>query len=153
MLFRRVGLPVLFLLFALTCVAAPPDDLQQATNGLASSVLTGPAMTTLRELTDGFGGRLTGSPAYERSAEWAAAKFRSYGIKDVQLEPFTIPNGWQRGYARAEMSTPLHRDLHVESLGWAPSTPRVELNPIWLCLQISLRPMSRTRPPRSKITS
>jgi carboxypeptidase Q len=123
MLFRRVGLPVLVLLFTLTCVAAPPDDLQQATNRLASSVLTGPAMSTLRELTDTFGGRLTGSLAYEHSAEWAAAKFRSYGIKDVQLEAFTIPNGWQRGYARAEMAIPLHRPLHVESLGWAPSTP------------------------------
>jgi carboxypeptidase Q len=80
-------------------------------------------MTTLRELTDGFGGRLTGSPAYEHSAEWAAARFRSYGIKDVRLEAFTIPNGWQRGYAHAEMLTPLQRPLHVESLGWAPSTP------------------------------
>lgn len=120
----RTVLAATVLLFALTGAAAPPDEVQQTANGLASSILMGPAMITLRELTDGFGGRVTGSPAYEHSAEWAAAKFRSYGIKDVRLEAFTIPRGWQRGYARAEMLTPLQRPLHVESLGWAPSTPK-----------------------------
>ena len=123
MTFRRCGWFASILLLTLTCNAAPPDEIQQTANGLTSSILTGPAMATLRELTDGFGGRVSGSPAYERSAEWAAAKFRSYGIKNVRLEPFTIPSGWQRGSASAEMLAPLRRPLHVESLGWAPSTP------------------------------
>jgi carboxypeptidase Q len=123
MIFRQIRLLSILLFLSLTCTAAPPDDVQQTANAMASSVLTGPAMTTLRELADGFGGRISGSPAYERSAEWAAAKFRSYGIKDVRLEPFTIPHGWERGYARAEMLAPLQRPLHVESMGWAPSTP------------------------------
>ena len=121
---RRLVLSISLLFFVtLTSFAAPPDELLRTTNGLASSILTGPAMSTLQELTDGYGGRVTGTPAYEHSAEWAAAKFRSYGIKDVRLEPFTIPAGWQRGYARAEMLAPLARPLHVASLGWAPSTP------------------------------
>jgi hypothetical protein len=90
---------------------------------LAGSVYTGPSMETLRELADGFGGRLSGSPAHNRAAEWAAAKFRSFGIQNVRLEPFTMPNGWQRGWARGEMLAPLARPLHVESTGWAPSTP------------------------------
>jgi carboxypeptidase Q len=55
--------------------------------------------------------------------EWAAAKFRSYGILNVKLEAFTMPNGWQRGSAHGEMLAPMARPLHVESLGWAPSTP------------------------------
>jgi hypothetical protein len=80
-------------------------------------------MTTLGDLADGIGGRLTGSPAYVRSTEWAAAKFRSYGIENVRLEPFTIPAGWQRGTASAAMLSPLSRPLYVASLGWAPSTP------------------------------
>jgi len=90
---------------------------------LAGAVYTGPSMETLRELADGFGGRLSGSPAHNRAAEWAAAKFRSFGIQNVRLEPFTMPNGWQRGWARGEMLAPMPRPLHVESLGWAPSTP------------------------------
>jgi carboxypeptidase Q len=123
MIYRRIVLSVCLLLLTLTCTAASPDDLQQTANSLTGSIVTGPAMNTLRELTDGFGGRLSGSPAYEHSAEWAAAKFRSYGIRDVRLEAFTIPHAWQRGYARAEMLSPLSRPMHVESLGWAPSTP------------------------------
>lgn len=66
---------------------------------------------------------MTGTPAYQRSAEWAAGQFRAMGIKNVRLEPFTIPSGWDRGYARGRMLAPMERHLHVESLGWAPSTP------------------------------
>lgn len=98
-------------------------DVRDTAYKLAGSVYTGPSMETLRELADGFGGRLSGSPAHNHAAEWAAAKFRSFGIQNVRLEPFTMPNGWQRGWARGEMLTPLSRPLHVESLGWAPSTP------------------------------
>jgi carboxypeptidase Q len=100
-----------------------PAEVKAATDQLASSVFTGPAMSTLRELSDGIGGRLTGSPAYVRSTEWAAAKFRSYGITDVRLEPFTIPAGWQRGTASGAILTPMARPLNLASLGWSPSTP------------------------------
>jgi hypothetical protein len=116
---------VLLLLLACTwfCEASPANDLEQNAPRISASVYNGPAMDTLRELTDSFGGRLSGSPAYEKAAEWAEAKFRSYGIQNVTLEPFTIPNGWQRGSASGRMLAPLDRPLHVESLGWAPSTP------------------------------
>jgi carboxypeptidase Q len=81
-------------------------------------------MNSLEELTDSIGGRLAGSPAYDRAAAWAAAKFRSYGIQDVRLEPFTIPNGWQRGWAHGQITEPIVRHLTIESVGWGPSTPR-----------------------------
>jgi hypothetical protein len=103
--------------------AQQPSELKPVTDRLAASIYNGPSMTTLGELADGIGGRLTGSPAYVRSTEWAAAKFRSYGIENVRLEPFTIPAGWQRGTASGAMLSPLSRPLYVASLGWAPSTP------------------------------
>jgi carboxypeptidase Q len=93
------------------------------TDRLSAAIFAGPSMSTLEELADGIGGRLTGSPAYVRATEWAAAKFRSYGVENVRLEPFTIPAGWQRGTASGAMLSPLARPLHVASLGWAPSTP------------------------------
>ena len=98
-------------------------DTKSATDRLVASIYTGPSMRTLGELADGIGGRLTGSPAYVRSTEWAAAKFRSYGIENVRLESFTMDAGWQRGTAAGEMLSPLSRPLHVASLGWSPSTP------------------------------
>jgi hypothetical protein len=103
--------------------AQQPSDMKPVTDRLAASIYNGPSMTTLGDLADGIGGRLTGSPAYVRSTEWAAAKFRSYGIENVRLEPFTIPAGWQRGSASGAMLSPLSRPLYVASLGWAPSTP------------------------------
>ena len=115
------------LLLLQVSLAQPLEPLNNDTRGaadqLAGSVYTGPGMSTLRELSDGFGGRLTGSPAYSRAAEWAAGKFRSYGIANVKLEPFTIPNGWVRGTANGELLAPVARPLHLESLGWSPSTP------------------------------
>jgi hypothetical protein len=101
----------------------PPSEMKPVTDRLAASIYNGPSMATLGELADGIGGRLTGSPAYVRSTEWAAAKFRSYGIENVRLEPFTIQAGWQRGTASGAMLGPLSRPLNLASLGWAPSTP------------------------------
>jgi len=113
----------LLLAAAVQLSAQVSPDVRDTAYKLAGSVYTGPSMETLRELADGFGGRLSGSPAHNRAAEWAAAKFRSFGIQNVRLEPFTMPNGWQRGTAHGEMLAPLARPLHVESMGWAPSTP------------------------------
>ncbi len=100
-----------------------PSEMKTVTDRLSASIYNGPSMTTLGELADGIGGRLTGSPAYVRSTEWAVAKFRSYGIENVKLDPFTIPAGWQRGTATGAMLSPLSRPLNVASLGWGPSTP------------------------------
>ena len=99
------------------------SEIKPVTDQLAASIYNGPSMTTLGELADGIGGRLTGSPAYVRSTEWAAAKFRSYGITNVRLEPFTIPAGWERGTASGSILAPLPRPLNLASIGWAPSTP------------------------------
>jgi len=98
------------------------SDLKPVADQLAGSIYTGPSMTTLRELTDGVGGRVTGTPSYVSATEWAAAKFRSYGIENVRLDPFTIPGGWERESASGRMVAPLARPLYVVSYGWSPST-------------------------------
>lgn len=120
---RHSSVVVFVLLCSSLLCAAPNSDMQAGANQLTASIYTGPAMRTLRELSDSFGGRLTGSPAYNQAAEWAAGKFRSYGIKNVKLEPFTMNNGWVRGAASGQLLTPVSRTLHLESLGWSPSTP------------------------------
>jgi carboxypeptidase Q len=115
---------VLVVVASAACASAQvSSDVQETAKQLTSSIYTGPSMTTLRDLSDGFGGRLTGSPAYNRAAEWAAGQFRSYGIQNVKLDPFTMDNGWVRGPAHGEIVSPVPRLLRVESLGWSPSTP------------------------------
>jgi carboxypeptidase Q len=121
--FRRVLMATFIFVFVGVLAAQPAGDVQETADRLAASIYTGPGMRTLRELSDGFGGRLSGSPAYNHAAEWALAKFRSYGIQNVRFEPFTIPNGWVRGTAHGQLLAPVSRTLHLESLGWSPSTP------------------------------
>jgi hypothetical protein len=125
----RTSRPSLFLSLILLSQSVafaqqPPAGLQQTSARLAGEVLVnGRALEYVQNLSDKFGGRLSGSPAYDRAAEWAAEQFRAAGIKDVRLEPFQLESTWARGGARAKMLAPLERPLHLESLGWAPSTP------------------------------
>ena len=127
--YRRLTLTVL-LCVALLVSSIPAqqrgkaDPSERAAAEIIGTILVnGHAMEYLRGLTDQFGGRLTGSPAYQRSAEWAAQQFREAGIKNVKLEPWTLASGWDRGWAKGRMIAPIARPLHIESLGWAPSTP------------------------------
>jgi hypothetical protein len=102
----------------------PSAEVQQASARIAGSILIGGrSYDYLQSLTDKFGGRLSGSTAYQRAADWAAAEFRAMGVRDVRLEPFTLDSTWTRGAARGRILAPVGRTLHVESLGWAPSTP------------------------------
>ena len=87
-----------------------------------SSVASGRSLDYARELT-AIGPRLTGSATYERAADWAAQQLRAIGVTRVTREPFTIERGWERVSARARIVAPSEHSLHVESLGWMPSTP------------------------------
>ncbi|HXG93880.1 MAG TPA: M20/M25/M40 family metallo-hydrolase [Blastocatellia bacterium] len=123
---KRISLTLLLLIsfLAQTIFAQQPADFQPAASRLTGEILiNGRSMDYLKNLTDRFGGRLTGTAAYNRAAEWAAEQFRAAGIKNVRLEPFTIPNGWDRGWAHGRIVSPIERPIHIESLGWSPSTP------------------------------
>jgi carboxypeptidase Q len=98
--------------------------LTQTLGRISASVVQGGSIELLRQLTDDIGPRIAGSPSYERAALWAAVKFREAGLTNIRLEEFTMPNGWQRGSARARIVAPTARSLRVGSVGWGPSTPR-----------------------------
>ncbi|HEX8163521.1 MAG TPA: M20/M25/M40 family metallo-hydrolase [Pyrinomonadaceae bacterium] len=102
----------------------PAAEVQQAARIAGSILIGGRSYDYLQSLTDKFGGRLSGSASYQRAADWAASEFRAMGIRDVRLEPFTLDATWTRGASRGgRFVSPVERPLHVESLGWAPSTP------------------------------
>lgn len=97
--------------------------MQQQVKHIAGAVLSGSSLDLLKELCERFGPRLTGSKNYQSAAEWAADQFRASGIKNVKFESFTIPNGWQRGWSQGQMYSPVEKRLHIEPVGWSPSTP------------------------------
>ena len=80
-------------------------------------------LKNLTYLSDTIGPRLTGSSNLKRATEWGAAKMKEYGLADVHFEPWTIPEGWQRGHAHAKLIDPdTGRTLSIASMGWSPGT-------------------------------
>jgi Iap family predicted aminopeptidase len=103
--------------------AEPGTDVSRRLRGAISA---GRSFEYVRELTQTFGARVTGSQAYERAADWAVDQFHAAGVPTAALEPFIIERGWQRGSVRARV-TSAHGErfasLPLEPLGWTPSTP------------------------------
>src|SRR5713226_7948778 len=89
---------------------------------IANALGPSPLEENLRRLTDEIGGRMTGSPALHRAAEWAAAAFRQAGVEEVRTEKYTIPLSWSEGATRLEVLTPAPFPVRLVSVGWAPST-------------------------------
>ena len=112
-----------------------------------SSLAGGRSLDYARQLT-AIGPRLTGTAAYERAAGWAVARFHDVGLPQVVREPVAIEHGWERISASARIVAPQERAVHVESLGWSPSTPEggldaevVALDSFSLDAPAALRPL------------
>ncbi len=80
------------------------------------------ATLLLRELAQDVGARPAGSEAYDKAADWAAAKLASYGL-EVQRQASTVVP-WERG--RPAIATAYHdgkrRAIRCVALGNAPGT-------------------------------
>jgi hypothetical protein len=80
-------------------------------------------MKNLQYLSDVIGSRLTGSKNLERANNWTAERMKSYGLVNVHLEPWEIPVGWERGFARMKIVEPdSGRELTIASRAWSPGT-------------------------------
>ena len=71
--------------------AAQPDPLQQIrTEAYDRSQV----MRLFDHLVTVIGPRLTGSPEYKTSADWARGTLEGFGLRNVRLEPFEFGRGW-----------------------------------------------------------
>src|SRR5256886_2703577 len=64
-----------------------------------------PMEENLRRLTDGIGGRVSGSPEMAKAVEWAVAAFRTAGI-EIHTEKYTLPATWSEGETRLALLGP-----------------------------------------------
>ena len=132
---RRVASACVFV-FILLCVrpgVSAPDSkepLSPAEDGTlkALTAIAGRGMMDshaydfLAELSDDIGGRVTGSPTAAQAIAWGLARMKGIGLENVHAEKWQLSRGWTRFSADAELLSPLHRRLMVDSLGWAGST-------------------------------
>lgn len=76
----------------------------------------------LDELTTRFGGRPIGSNAYDNAAEWAARKFREWGMKVVFEEAGKLAVGFNRGPWFGKMTSPNCMHLHFATPSYSAGT-------------------------------
>ena len=73
-------------------------------------------------LIDVLGQRLTGSPAYDRAADWAQSRFAAWGLAEARQEPFEFGRGWTLAKLSLEMTAPRYLPLIGYAEAWTPST-------------------------------
>ncbi len=74
-------------------------------------------------MTEVLGPRLTGSPAMDRANQWAAGKYREWGLQNVVVEPWgEFGRGWERVEYSGRIISPFVQPLHAEPVSWTGST-------------------------------
>ncbi len=65
---------------------------------------------------------MSGTPGMKRAIEWAVAALRDAGVDEVHTEPFEIPNSWQEGRTRVDVTAPFRFPVKAASTAWVPAT-------------------------------
>ena len=68
-----------------------------------------------------------GSAAQARARDWAVAKLKSLGFRNVRIEPYTLPNVWERGVETGEVVGAYAQPLRLTALGNSGATPAAGL--------------------------
>ncbi len=88
------------------------------------------AMENLEVLCDEFGSRFGGTEGEKLAADFIAAKYEEYGLKNVHLEPFEYL-GWRRGEVKLEIIEPIQKEIPCITLPHSPAS-KVEAEVIFL---------------------
>jgi hypothetical protein len=125
---RPLGLLGL-LLFSLTALAADKDkdkDKDRDAGRLIAEALKPSSLeTNLRRLTDEVGGRVPGTPAFQRAVDWGVSAFKDAGADSVHTEEFEIQQSWAEGATEmtASLDSGTTFPVGAVSVAWAPALP------------------------------
>ena len=117
MIRRRTAILLFILGAAVASAQAPAPAVIQTITGPSSRM-----EPDLRQLTDEIGGRVTGTPGYDRALQWGIDAFRRAGVDSVKLETYPLKLKWAPVSASASVVAPVQFPLSVVSFGLAPST-------------------------------
>jgi carboxypeptidase Q len=111
------------LIMSLTTVAEGLDEhtVSQANTLISRSLDSRVGYDIINSLTTEVGPRLAGSEAEARARDWAVAKFKALGFKNVRVEPFLV-DYWERHVESAEIVRPFPQKLRVTTLGGSVAT-------------------------------
>ena len=130
----RIRLFVSPLALASALAAAPASsqvpDLAMTERIMQEGLQRSQALDLYHTLTDVYGQRLTGSPAYTRTANWVRDQFAEWGLSDARLEPFEFGRGWTLDKLSVEMTSPRYMPLIAYAEAWTTSVDGVVTGPI-----------------------
>jgi carboxypeptidase Q len=106
----------------LPLLAADTPDLQMHTRIRQEGFRNSKVMELAQGLTDGVGGRLTGSPNMKKANEWTRDKLTELGISNAHLEAYEFGRGWSSDYTMVRMHAPDNQQLYGISKAWSPGT-------------------------------
>lgn len=120
----------LFFLFT-PLFATPPDPLQAQDDPVVRKIIElgttdNQAMLWADYATNRFGGRLTGSDAYENATAWAVWQFRQWGIEAELDEVGEVPVGFNRGPWFGKMVVPREEALYFGTPSFTAGTKGVQ---------------------------
>jgi carboxypeptidase Q len=118
---------------ALSCFAADENSNDKIANRLITEALKpSPLEMNLRRLTDEIGGRIPGTPAFQRAADWGVAAFKAAGADAVHTEEFSIQHSWAEGATQvtATLYSGTTFPVHAVSVAWAPALVAAKHVPI-----------------------
>ncbi len=118
----RVSSAVALLLVTLQLALAEPVDREMIARIRDEGLQRSQVMDTLRGLTEGFGARLTASPAQREASTWAEERFRSWGLVNVHQEPFAFGDGWSFAACDVRAVAPFQGPLRALPLAWTVGT-------------------------------
>ena len=102
--------------------SALAQDLTMVTRIRQEGFRNSKVMEYAKQLTDGIGGRLTGSPNMKKANEWTRDELTKIGLSNAHLEPFTFGRGWTSDYCVVRMTAPDSQQLYALPTAWSPAT-------------------------------
>ena len=104
------------------CSATDASSCAQAAAKILPIVMgDSPLAENLRKLTDGIGGRVSGSPEMAKAVDWGVAAFRAAGV-EVHTEKYMLPFAWSEGETRLEVVGVENFPVSLVSVGLSPAT-------------------------------
>lgn len=123
---KRISLFLLVLLTLVFCDFVRAQHNAVIDRIIAEGKTNNQTMQHLDILCNRFGGRLVGSDAYENAAEWAASRFREWGMQVEMDEAGSVPVGFNRGPWFGRMMGEQSMTLHFVTPSYTSGTKGVQ---------------------------
>ena len=89
-----VAIAVACISVTLSAQSSNPLDTATINRIRGEAIANSQAMETHWWLSEVFGPRATGTPGYQKGADWVMARFKEWGLQNVHIERFPFGQGW-----------------------------------------------------------